>query len=153
MHLEDFFKLLPARGDSPNSWTMNFAARLQQALEEARPHREKATALFAQAKSLEDDWREKRKAKTVNETKLAGLEEKWRAVEREARESQAKGEAIEDAAYDLKAVNPNRVNEDDTRTPTQLIDFIAEKGVEADAALGRLRELVGDAKVVGEGTR
>jgi len=89
-HFEEFFKLLPARGDSPNAWTVNFAARLQQALEEARPHREKAAELFAQAKALEDDGREKRKAKVVNESKLAALEEKWRAVEREARESLAK---------------------------------------------------------------
>ena len=60
--------------------------------------------------------------------------------------SLAKGEAIEDAAYDLKAVNPNRGSEEDPRTPTQLLDFIAAKGVEADAALGRLRALVGSAK-------
>jgi hypothetical protein len=44
--------------------------------------------------------------------------------------------------YDLKAVNPNRVSEEDTRTPAQLLDFIAEKGCEADAALARLRRLV-----------
>jgi NAD(P) transhydrogenase subunit alpha len=58
------------------------------------------------------------------------------------RESLAKGEAIEDAVYDLKAVNPNRASEQDTRTPTQLLDFITDKGRDADAALGRLRKLV-----------
>ena len=141
-HFGEFFKLLPVRGDSPDSWTVNFAARLQQALEEARPHREKAAELFTQAKALEDEWRERRKAKAVNESELAAREEKWKAVEREARESLAKGEAIEDAVYDLKAVNPNRASEQDTRTPTQLLDFIADKGRDADAALGRLRKLV-----------
>ena len=144
-HFEEFLKLLPARSDGPNAWTVDFAARLEQALEEARPHREKAAELFAQAKALEDDWREKRKAKKTDEAKLAALEEKWKAIEREARESQAKGEAIEDAAYDLKAVNPNRVSDEDTRTPTQLLDFIGEKGREADAALGRLRQLIATA--------
>src|SRR5438093_12579171 len=138
----EFFKLLPARGDSPDSWTVNFAVRLQRALEEARPHREKAAELFTQAKALEDEWRERRKAKAVNESALAAREEKWKAVEREARESLAKGEGIEDAVYDLKAVNPNRASEQDTRTPTQLLDFIADKGRDADAALGRLRKLV-----------
>src|SRR5438128_6235041 len=141
-HFGEFFKLLPVRGDSPDSWTVNFAARLQQALEEARPHREKAAELFTQAKPLEDEWRERRKAKVVNESEVAAREEKWKAVERGARESLAKGEAIEDAAYDLKAVNPNRASEQDTRTPTQLLDFIADKGRDADAALGRLRKLV-----------
>ena len=141
-HFGEFFKLFPARGDSPDSWTVNFAARLQQALEEARPHREKAAELFTQAKALEDEWRERRKVKAANESELAAREEKWKAVEREARESLAKGEAIEDAVYDLKAVNPNRASEQDTRTPTQLLDFIADKGRDADAALGRLRKLV-----------
>src|SRR6266540_2149523 len=138
----EFFKLLPVRGDSSESWTVNFATRLQQAIEEARPHREKAAELFTQAKALEDEWRERRKAKAVNDSELATREEKWKAVEREARESLAKGEAIEDAVYDLKAVNPNRASEQDTRTPTQLLDFIADKGRDADAALGRLRRLV-----------
>ena len=141
-HFGEFFKLLPARGDSPDSWTVNFAARLQQALEEARPHREKAAELFTQAKALEDEWRERRKAKAVNESALAAREEKWKAVEREARESLAKGEAIEDAVYDLKAVNPNRASEQDTRTPTQLLDFITDKGREADAALSKLQALI-----------
>lgn len=73
---------------------------------------------------------------------LDELEEAWKAVEREARESQAKGDSIENAAYDLKAVNPNRVTEEDKRTPMQLLDFIAVKGREADAAIGKLRQLV-----------
>jgi len=145
-HFGEFFKFLPVRGDSPDSWTVNFAVRLQQALEEARPHREKAAELFTQAKVLEDEWRERRKAKAVNESELAAREEKWKAVEREARESLVKGEAIEDAVYDLKAVNPNRASEQDTRTPTQLLDFIADKGRDADAALGRLRKLVDNSK-------
>src|SRR5947207_3081130 len=141
-HFGEFFKLLSARGDSAYGWTVNFAARLQQALEEARPHREKAAELFTQAKAMEDEWRERRRAKAVNELEQAAREEKWKAVEREARESLAKGEAIEDAVYDLKAVNPNRASEQDTRTPTQLLDFITQKGRDADAALGRLRKLV-----------
>ena len=144
-HFEEFFKLLPKRADGPDAWTVDFEAKLEQALEEARPHREKAAELSAQAKALEDDWREKRKAKKTDEAKLTALEEKWKAVEREGREAMAKGEAIEDAAYDLKAVNPNRVSTEDKRTPTQLLDFVSEKGREADAALGRLRQLVATA--------
>jgi len=141
-HFEEFFKLLPGRGDGPNAWTVNFAARLQQALEAARPHRQKAAELFAQANALEDEWREKRKAKGVSEPELAAREDKCKTLEREARESLAKGEAIEGAVYDLKAVNPNRVSDEDTRTPKQLLDFIAEKGREADAVLSKLNQFV-----------
>ena len=50
--------------------------------------------------------------------------------------------AIENAVYDLKAVNPNRVNTEDLRTPLELLAAIAEKGREADAALDCLRRLI-----------
>jgi type I restriction enzyme M protein len=64
-----------------------------------------------------------------------------RQVERAARESLAKAESIEKAVYDLKAVNPNRASDEDARSTAELLDFIAAKGREADAAMARLREL------------
>jgi type I restriction enzyme M protein len=70
------------------------------------------------------------------------LEDECKTVERSARESLAKAESIENAVYDLKAVNPNRASEEDTCTPAELLDFIAVKGQEADAALSRLRTLI-----------
>ena len=140
-HFEEFFKLLPTRADSKQSWTLDFSARVQNSLEEARPHRENFIELAAQAKVLEDDFRESRKAKKFSEEKLAALEEKWKAVDREAREALAKAETIENAAFDLKAVNPNRVTKEDKRTPIQLLDFITAKGQEADAALQSLRAM------------
>ncbi|MDD5140621.1 MAG: N-6 DNA methylase [Verrucomicrobiales bacterium] len=138
-HFEEFFQLLPKRADSKQSWTMDFSARLQKALEEARPHREKAAELSAQAKLLEEKIRERRKAKKLPDI---DLEEKWKAVEREARESLAKGDSIENAAYDLKAVNPNRVSKEDKRTPDQLLEFIDARGRDADTALKALRVLL-----------
>jgi type I restriction enzyme M protein len=145
-HFEEFFQLLPKRADSPHSWTMDFSARVQKSLEEARPHREKFIELSAQARTLEDDFRERRKEKKSSPEKLAALEEKWKAVDREAREILAKAVTIEDAAYDLKAVNPNRVTKEDKRTPDQLLEFIAAKGLAADAALQSLRGLITEAK-------
>ena len=141
-NFEEFFKLLPKRGDSQQSWTVDFAARQQKALEEARPHREKATELAAQAKTLADEIREKKKSKHPDKAALAALEEKAKALDREAREAQAKADSMEDAAFDLKAVNANRSTVEDKRTPPQLLDFIKQKGAEADAALARLNKLV-----------
>ena len=145
-HFDEFFQLLPKRADSPHSWTMDFSTRVQKSLEEARPHRERFIELSAQAKALEDVFREGRKEKKLNSEKLAVLEEKWKAVDREARETLAKAETIENAAYDLKAVNPNRVTKEDKRTPDQLLEFIAAKGLEADVALKSLRGLIAEAK-------
>ena len=97
--------------------------------------------MSAQAKALEDDLRDQRKEK-IAAAKLATLEEELKTIQRAARESLAKGDAIENAAYDLKAVNPNRVTKEDKRTPTQLLEFIDAKGREADGALKRLQKLV-----------
>lgn len=42
--------------------------------------------------------------------------------------------------FDLKAVNPNRKNTEDTRTPDELLAVIEAKGKEASAALAVLRK-------------
>jgi hypothetical protein len=43
--------------------------------------------------------------------------------------------------YDLKAVNPNRKANTDTRTPAELLDLIEANGHEVAAALAALRTL------------
>ena len=49
---------------------------------------------------------------------------------------------IEAKNYDLKAVNPHRVAQWDTRTPEELIDNIEAKGKEIDEALASLKKLL-----------
>ena len=73
-HFEDFFKLLPSRADSENSWTVSRSE-------------------------------------------------------------------LEERNYDLKAVNPNRKEEVDTRTPQELLDIIERKGKEIQDALAILRDI------------
>ncbi len=48
---------------------------------------------------------------------------------------------IEAKHYDLKAVNPHAKDETDIRTPAELLDIIARKGEEVEAALAELRRL------------
>jgi len=48
-------------------------------------------------------------------------------------------EEIEAREYDLKAVNPNTVVEEDTRTPKELLDIIEQQGSEVENAVSRLR--------------
>jgi len=95
-HFEDFFKLLPERGESERSWTVDMDARKKKARDEA--------------------------AKLTKESKR---KDRLNAV------------------YDLKAVNPNRKAEVDTRTPAELIQVIEAKGREIDQALQELRKLTG----------
>ncbi|MBN2124969.1 MAG: hypothetical protein JW821_11790 [Deltaproteobacteria bacterium] len=60
-------------------------------------------------------------------------------MKKEARALAAKAKEIEDAVYDLKAVNPNRKPVVDTRTPEELLDIIEAKGKEIAEALAALR--------------
>jgi type I restriction enzyme M protein len=46
---------------------------------------------------------------------------------------------IEAKNYDLKAVNPNRKNHEDTRTPEELLNIIEAKGHDVMEALALLR--------------
>ena len=50
-------------------------------------------------------------------------------------------EEIEAKDYDLKAVNPNAVSEEDTRTPEELLDIIEARGREIAEGLATLRRL------------
>ena len=70
---------------------------------------------------------------------MAKTEAKMIELTIQAREAAAKAKAIEDAVYDLKAVNPNRKADVDERTPEQLLDIIEAKGKEIAAALAVLR--------------
>lgn len=60
---------------------------------------------------------------------------------KEAREAVNKAEGIENAVYDVKAVNPHRKAEVDRRTPAELLDLVEAKGREVAEALAALREL------------
>ena len=141
-HFEEFFRMLPERGESERSWTVDFESGLQRALEEARPHREHAVAATSRAKTLEEAWTTARKVKTGTPDELRALEEGWKAVLREAREAEGKAVGIENAVYDLKAVNPNRRPVVDERTPAELLAVIEDQGRNVDSALFRLKALV-----------
>jgi len=75
----------------------------------------------------------------VNRDAIKALQAESQALEAEARELSNKADAIEDAVYDLKAVNPNAVSEEDVRTPAELIAEIEEQGRILAEALERLK--------------
>ena len=140
-HFEEFFRILPERADSERSWTVDFAAQLQAAITRAQPFREKAAEFNALANKLDDEVSALRKAKAPRE-EIQIAHDRWKNALRDAREADAKAAAIENAVYDLKAVNPHRVIEEDTRTPLEILATIEEKGREADVALSDLQRLL-----------
>jgi type I restriction enzyme M protein len=141
-----YARLLSARGtpaaESRYSWTVDFAARRKQAREEMKPHIADAGAARAESVSLKEKLKAL-KAANPKDKKIQSLETKILELEKAARESQAKADAIDATVFDLKAVNPNAVVKLDTRTPNEVIQSIGEQGKIVEKALKTLRGLLG----------
>lgn len=138
-HFDEFFRLLPSRADSIMSWTVDMDERKRTAAGEARPLKEQSTAVGRQASQWNERLKELKKAQPRDEMTIAEAEVQVAALNREARDLAAKAKAIEDAVYDLKAVNPHRKPEVDERTPEELVEIILAKGREIADALAVLR--------------
>lgn len=138
-HFADFFKRLPTRADSELSWTVDMDERKRTAAAESRPIKEQATAKSQQAAQWNQRLAALKKATPRDDPAIAEAQAHVKALTREARDLTKKAKAIDDAVYDLKAVNPNRKPVIDTRTPEDLMDIIAAKGQEIAAALAVLR--------------
>ncbi|HSE59195.1 MAG TPA: N-6 DNA methylase [Nitrospiraceae bacterium] len=141
-HFTDFFGLLPTRGDSDRSWTLDIAARRAAARQQAEPLRKRAETLAAEALQHRERLKDLKKAQEPDSFEMETVLRKISEAERSARDVNAQAQTIEDAAFDLKAVNPNAKSTEDTRTPEQLLDLIEAKGRDVAAALAQLR-LVG----------
>ncbi len=140
---EEFFRLLPERGDSAQSWTADFTARKRRAAEEAKPFHDQARQKRQEAAR----WKERLEVLRIPDRKdrdsarIEDAERQLLVLNKEARDLASKAEDIENAAYDLKAVNPHKNQETDARTPAELLDLIETKGREIAEALAVLRNL------------
>ena len=114
-------------------------ARKQSAAEQARPLKEQSTAKSQQAAQWSQRVADLRKARPRDDQAIEEAEVKLKELTRESRDLAGKAKEIEDAVYDLKAINPNRKPNVDTRTPEDLMNIIEAKGKEVAAALATLR--------------
>ena len=141
-HFEDFLGLLQTRGDSDLSWTIDMDERKRIAAEQSRPIKEQATVRNQKAAQWSQRLTDLKKEKPHDDQAIEEAQAKVKALAREARELEAKAKEIEDAVYDLKAVNPNKRAVVDTRTPKELMEIIEAKGREVSEALTLLRGVV-----------
>lgn len=137
----DFFKLLPTRADSERSWTVDLAARRQAASAEAMKIRATAAEPRAQLHRLEEEL-VRLKHEPHDNDKKAALRDQIRSQERVIREIEARAQEVEDAAFDLKAVNPNSKPNEDTRSSTEILTAVEGRGRQVEEALHRLRRLL-----------
>jgi type I restriction enzyme M protein len=139
-----FLRLLPDRAESPFSWTLNLAVRRDQLKADAQPYLDQAQAKRQEAAVPGNRLLKLKELprKEQDATAIAEAEARFQALTREARQLEAKAEDITNQLYDLKAVNPNRSTEGDTRTPEELLNFIEQNGREIAAILVELRRPV-----------
>jgi type I restriction enzyme M protein len=140
-HFDHFFKVLSNFENSDYSWTIDLTERKAKAAEEAEPFKKQAQAKEQTVRKLNrqlEDLKKEKETQAILE-QFDNLTQQHRAVSKEVRELKAKAKAIEDAVYDLKAVNPNAQVEEDTHTPEELIKIIEEKGKEVAEALALLK--------------
>jgi len=138
---DEFFRLLPTRGDSTRSWTVDITAHKAQATAEAAPFKKEALIRRQEANQWKDRLAELKQAVPRDAAAITAAQEKIAALSKEEREWSGKAQALEDAVFDLKAVNPNVKIEEDKRTPSEIIAAIEARGSEIGAALASLKLL------------
>ncbi len=131
--------MLPTRGDSELSWTVDMDERKKVAADQARPLKEKSTAKGQQAAQWAQLAAELKKARPRDDKAVEEAEAKVKELTRDSRDLSSKAKEIEDAVYDLKAVNPHKKPVIDTRAPEELMSIIEAKGKEVADALAALR--------------
>jgi type I restriction enzyme M protein len=141
-NFEDFFRLLPDTVESQRSWSVNVTERRAAAKRQSDPLRAQAAPFDEQANALRDQIKALKRVKPSDRVKIDALTAEALELAKKAKELLNKAQAIEDGVYDLKAVNPNAISDDDTRTPDELLDIIERKGREVSAALATLRAAV-----------
>ena len=135
--LSDFFKLLPKRGDSERSWSVDIAKRRKKSKSDADAIRATTAGPKALVSAARAVMAELKKAKKSAKRQNV-LKEQIKEHERTIREIESKADAIESAAFDLKAVNPNAKSNEDARSPADLLAFIADRSRRVSEIIERL---------------
>lgn len=135
---DEFFQLLETRGDSEKSWTIDFTAKREKARQEAEPFKQRVKLLESEIYKTRESIKWLKLQSPQNKSAINDLSGEIERFEIQTRENRAKAESIENAIYDIKAVNPNAQDLSDKRTPKELIEFINLKSEEVETALNKL---------------
>lgn len=135
----EFFGLLPGLAEGGNSWVVDFKARLESAGRLAAPHMELADQFNAEAARIGREIPRGRLSASERARTLA-LRAEQKELRKKEKEAKNRAQRIRDAAYDLKAVNPNRKASADLRTPGRLLGIVSGKNREISALLSELEK-------------
>ena len=107
-----------------------------------QPHLDAAEKAKTDAVALKEQLRALKKRADATPDAIEDLETKIKEREKAARYSQGKADAIGNAVFDLKAVNPNIVVKVDTRTVKEVIQSIEDHNEVITKSLKALRSLL-----------
>ncbi len=106
-----------------------------------QPLLDEAAAIKAEVVDLKEQLKRMKKEKDDKE-ELNAVDGRIREKEKAAKDLEAKAADIDDAVFDLKAVNPNAIAKMDERTPEEIIGSIEQQGRIVSEALARLSTLL-----------
>jgi type I restriction enzyme M protein len=106
-----------------------------------QPYLNAAQRTRAEIVSLKEKLKALKKADEQPDV-LETIETRIQEQEKASRQSQSKADSIGTSVFDLKAVNPNVVVKNDSRTPPEVIQSIEDQGKIALASLKVLRALL-----------
>jgi type I restriction enzyme M protein len=129
------------KGESRYSWTIDFADKRKQARAEMQPLLDEAAEVRGAIVDLKEQLRDLKRAGGPA-LQIEALEVEIAEKQKVTRDLEAKASEIDDATFDLKAVNPRAVVKKDDRPPELIIQSIEDQGKIVSDALARLRSLL-----------
>jgi type I restriction enzyme M protein len=140
------------REEGPQAWKVDFAARHAQALQQARPHWDRAEAERSKALALGRPIRELEQAvsvagngeKPARQAELRELRVRQQAHEAAAKSAQADGDARYWPIYNLDLKNPHAVQGLEHADPRELIASMRAHEAEVQRLLAEIETLVGE---------
>ncbi|NVZ11611.1 N-6 DNA methylase [Allochromatium humboldtianum] len=140
------------REEGPQAWKVDFAARHAQALQQARPHWDRAEAERSKALALGRPIRELEQAisvagngeKPARQAELRELRVRQQAHEAAAKSAQADGDALYWPIYNLDLKNPHAVQGLEHADPRELIATMRAHEAEVQRLLAEIETLVGE---------
>ena len=146
MTLEDFGDFFPLLAkwrngkdaEGENSWVVDFDARMAAANKTASPYQAKAEEFRAEAARLDKLIAAEPSGRQRDQKKVVELRARRKTAEREEKKFKARVTRIQNAVYDLRAINPNRQVQVDTRTPKELRGIVSTQHREIAKLLAEL---------------
>ena len=126
----DFFRAYEVREEGERSWVVDFDALRSAAREKTAPLKSEAEGCRAEMARLSREIVRENGRRPRRRERIADLRGKRAELEKRAKRLESRADEVENAVYDLKAVNPRKKPEADLRTPGELLGIVSARNRE-----------------------